>query len=420
MILKTLANRCDTAGTEALGMGIILTIYLTLKPLYLFASGLPQISDMFMIAAAVYMLVKERGIIRIPKGSGTWIRVFVLTLVFQCAIQLFWWVKTDESEFLLVASYYVFNFIAALLCVCIGRRIGPKRLKRAICEGCFWSVLVNAVGLAVNLEAGVRMKGFFNNPNQLGYYSLLAISIIAFFPDQLPKWKNGMILGLAVWANMVSLSKAAILGLAGLAFCYTLWGSREKTLRRALTQAFFLLAFFGAIYWLFFSDSSIVKESKTLSQLQSRILNLREENDSSLGIGRGYDRVWEIGGYFLWGVGEGAYDRFQVMSGREVHATLVNVLVSYGAAGFVAYLWLMGKTMLFRGSRMRNLACFSGLFLYSLTHNGIRNTILWILLAAVLQTTGPGAEAPEPEEAAEQPAENMIRKGRSYESQNFG
>ena len=110
------------------------------------------------------------------------------------------------------------------------------------------------------------------------------------------------------------------------------------------------------------------------------------ENDSSLSTGRGYSRVWEIGYHFLWGKGEGAYYRFQIMTGLEVHSTFVNILVSYGLIGFAAYVYLIMKPMLHKGETVRNLACFSGLFLYFFTHNGIRNTLLWILLAVVLQT----------------------------------
>jgi hypothetical protein len=382
---NSLVNNPNINKTESEVYGRILTVYLALKPLYFFSSGLPQISDMFLLLATVYLLFHVRGKIRIQKSILGWVTVFVFTLVFQCAIQLVWWLETDERELLLMPTYYIFNFIAALLCLCVGNRIGTERLKLVLCNGCFWSILVTALGLLVNWGTGARMKGFFNNPNQLGYYALLVATVIAFFPDQLPKWKKAVTLTISVLAIAFSLSKAAIVGLAGLTVCYFIWGSQKRTRRQMVIRAAILLLFFTAVYWLLFSDSSIIQGNQTLNSIRIRIRNMGSEKDSALGIGRGYNRVQELGMHFLWGMGEGAYERFQVLSGKEVHSTLINILVSYGAVGSLAYLWLIGRPLLRCGARLQNLACVSGVVLYSFTHNGIRNTLLWLLLAAVIQ-----------------------------------
>ena len=150
-----------------LGIGIILTIYLTLKPLYLFSSGLPQISDMFLIIASVFMLLREGGKLLIPSEYSRWIWIFIATLTFQIVVQYTWWMITNDNGMLLKVIYYVFNFIASLLCIYIGQRIGIGRLKLAICKGCFFSIIVTAVGFLVRSGSGIRSTGFFNNPNQI-------------------------------------------------------------------------------------------------------------------------------------------------------------------------------------------------------------------------------------------------------------
>lgn len=376
------------AGIIGLGEGLILTIYMTLKPFYLFSSGLPQISDMFLFAATIVLLLRERGKLQIPGRYTLWIMIFIGTLVFQTFVQTVWWTKTQDNSMMLYLAYYVFNFVASVLCIYIGSRIGVEKLKRSLCLGCFLSIIVTAIGIVTQSRYhGIRSTGFFNNPNQLGYYALLVLTIIALFPKTLPKWQNAIILVVAIWANVVSLSKASIVGLAGLAVCYAIWGSKNKTLRRIVIQTLVLIILFGSIYWLLFSNSSFVAGNETLSFLRRRILRITAENDSSLTTGRGYDRVWELSYHFLWGKGEGAYERFKVMPGYEVHATFINTLVSYGLVGFAAYLYLMVKPVFRRGETVRNLACFSGLFLYFFTHNGLRNTLLWILIAVVLQVS---------------------------------
>ena len=379
-------NRRRYAGILELREGLIITLYMTLKPFYLFSSGLPQISDMFLFAATIVLLLRERGKLRIPGKYTLWIMIFIGTLVFQTFVQAVWWTKTKENNMMLYAAYYVFNFIASVLCIYIGSRIGVEKLKRSLCLGCFLSIIVTAIGIATQSRYhGIRSTGFFNNPNQLGYYALLILTIIALFPKTLPKWQTAIILAVAIWANIVSLSKASIVGIAGLAVCYTIWGSKNKTMRRIVTEVLLLLFLFGSIYWLLFSNSSFVSNSETLSFLRRRLLRITAENDSSLATGRGYDRVWELSYHFFWGKGEGAYDRFKVMPGYEIHATFINTFVSYGLIGLAAFLYLMLRPLIRRGETVRNLACFSGLFLYFFTHNGLRNTLLWILIAVVLQ-----------------------------------
>ena len=114
------------------------------------------------------------------------------------------------------------------------------------------------------------------------------------------------------------------------------------------------------------------------------MLNLSAERDSALGTGRGYDRIREMGIHFLWGMGEGAYGRFQTMSGREVHSTFASLLVSYGLFGLLGYLVLFFKGFVNKRSLLRNLSIMSGIFLYQLSHNGIRNTLLWLVIVLLL------------------------------------
>ena len=302
--------------------------------------------------------------------------------------------RTGENQMLLIVTYYVFNCIAAILCIYIGQRIGVKKLKRALCKGCFYSIMIAAAGIIVKSGTEIRSTGFFNNPNQLGYYALLVLTMTAFFPDQLPAWQNALVLVLAIWANIVSLSKASVIGSAILVVCYTVWGSKRKSARKVLFRILILAVVFGTIYWFLHSNSSVIVDNTTLFTLRNRLLNMGAENDSQLGSGRGYDRIQEVGIHFLWGMGEGAYDRFRRLPGIEVHSSYINLLVSYGAVGFALYIWLVGKALINRSYAIRNIACFSGVLFYGITHNGIRNTMLWILIAAVMQASCSQAENP--------------------------
>ena len=138
------------------------------------------------------------------------------------------------------------------------------------------------------------------------------------------------------------------------------------------------------LFIFLFTDSPLVMNNRTLYLARYRLLNMNNERDSDLGEGRGYARAEEVGTNILWGMGEGAFDRFIYKTGAEVHSTYVNMYVSYGLIGIIGYAWIIGYAVLCRKRVIRNIACMSGLLLYFVTHNGIRNTLFWIMLALVI------------------------------------
>lgn len=365
--------------------GLILLIYFALKPLYFFKSGLPQISDMFLFAMIIFLLLKDRGKVVLPKNTFGWISIFVFTLIYQIVIDTIWAGITGERRMLITAIQYVFNFLAAVLCIMIGNKIGVKRLVQTIASGCLVCSLVIVLGLLLNRSTSIRHTGFFNNPNQLGYFALILLSCVFLFEDQFSLTKKLIIIGITVFATLISLSKAAIIGIGGLAFFYTLLGNNERSVRKTVFQIAFIVLICALAYWIIFSDSRFVLNSSLLRPLRNRILNISRENDSSLSDGRGYARVFELGIHFMWGMGEGAYRRFHSLSGLEVHSTYINLLVSYGLIGMVAYVYILLKPLVAGRNTWKNLACMSGVLLYFMAHNGVRNTLFWIILAAVLQ-----------------------------------
>jgi hypothetical protein len=91
-----------------------------------------------------------------------------------------------------------------------------------------------------------------------------------------------------------------------------------------------------------------------------------------------------MGKNLLWGMGEGGYDRFTIMRGFEIHSTYANILVSYGLIGSFLALGVFLFTLKSNRSFFRNLCCMSGIILYGISHNGIRNTLVWIVLACLI------------------------------------
>lgn len=368
---------------DNLGKGIFLALYIALKPIYLRASGTLQLCDIFLVLISIYLFVSNRGKFKMDYRVSSYVKTFALLCFYQFVINIIWTCATGTSM-LRATLYYLFNFIAFFDFAIIADEIGNDKVKRATMIGGFISLVITSVGLVMSLGSGGRGLGYFNNPNQLGYYALIVFTYVLVCGQGFNRVINISMIVMSVWAVIASSSKAAFLGIIISTVFYILFASEDGSKKRIGIQLLGI-AFVGILaYVFFFSTNRIVLSNESLLMMRRRILNMSLENDTALGGGRGYDRIKEVGIHLLWGVGEGAYNRFQTMTNMEVHSTFASLIVSYGLIGFIGYVTLFFKSISNRRYTIRNLAIVSGLLFYQMSHNGIRNTLLWLLLAILL------------------------------------
>jgi hypothetical protein len=367
---------------SSLGKGIILTIYIALKPLYLRASGSMQISDCFLMLALVYLIGTYKGVIVFPKGTGSVSKLLIGMLIYQLLINGVWSIILGQN-LMKPCLYYMFNFLAFVICLMIGDEIGQNKLKKAMLKGCLFASIVTGVGLVIGNVSG-RATAFFNNPNQLGYIGLIIISILVLCVEEASRYEYGVILFLSIWMIIASASKAAFIAAVVLYILFIIFRNKNSNPNSMIKKIIALVLVGSILYIFFFSESQFIISNKNIIFMRNRLFNMANENDSDLGSGRGYDRIAEMGLHFLWGMGEGAYNRFDTMRGVEVHSTFASLMVSYGLIGFIGYMMFFKLCMGRRNLFWKNAILLSGVFLYSISHNGIRNTLLWIIMAVML------------------------------------
>lgn len=180
---------------------------------------------------------------------------------------------------------------------------------------------------------------------------------------------------------VASLSKAAFISLAVQLFLCSVLLEKKLTKFTIIKRTVLIAGIFVLLYLFFFTKVEMFPKFEWLQRMRLRVSNMMYESDTDLGVGRGYDRIFELGINFLWGMGEGNFSRFAVKTGAEVHSTYASVIVSYGAIGMALYLFFLKNVLYKRGSLMKNLALASSILLYSVSHNGIRNTLVWIFFA---------------------------------------
>jgi hypothetical protein len=181
-------------------------------------------------------------------------------------------------------------------------------------------------------------------------------------------------------------SKGAIIGCLILCSLETLRILIKKTIDKSLRID--MRKFFTVICISIIGIFVIGKYKETLgAYYNSFLIRLDQSLDSGVNLGssRGYDRIAEMGSNFFWGCGEGAFYRFNVMRGNETHSSFATIIVSYGLIGALMYLRLFLIVLKKQMKLVRKYTViFSGILFYWVSHNGLRNTLFWIILIFVI------------------------------------
>ncbi|RAR59102.1 hypothetical protein BCL93_110135 [Onishia taeanensis] len=347
-----------------------------LSPLYVYPSGSAQPTDYVFLALVCLVYVhalatsRELPLAKIPIYWGLlafW--VFVHCLVSSLVLQ--------SSDFYRTMAFWVYN-TAVASCFLYLLGMGPKSkiyIEWGICLG----LITSGVGVILSLGVEGRAVGFFNNPNQLAFFSLLGISSLLVLARMRLLVKPLIILAVlsGILGIFAAASLAAIAGFFLVVVGYLLANLQPKQLFR-----------FSVILSLLFMTSLLV-DDKAVTRISENIYSrsvVAEGKFDSIGEERNYDRILAFPEYTLVGAGEGHLDRFYPYDKNEIHSSLGNLLFAYGVPGIALFMALLYSVL--RSSPPPIWFVVSGPIVYSLTHMGLRTTLFWIFLAIVWSEYG--------------------------------
>lgn len=223
-------------------------------------------------------------------------------------------------------------------------------------------------------NVSARATGFFNNPNQLGYFALCTqgIFLVLRYSGLISLSRSLVLIIITTFLVFLSLSKAAIIGSLFATLIFSLSERGSRTLMMFVAPALPLVA---AI--ISFSDSSIFSRLHAFQ----RISSIGSQGDDSLEA-RGYliHRFFDSFFDYLFGIGSrGVLDHL----GHEIHSTIFSPFGSYGSIGFILFLtalilWFYKCTCLF--GFLKTSSIIVPLMLYGVAHNGTRFTVLYLLI----------------------------------------
>ena len=356
----------EAVGSRGMAPAVLLLAYLITKPFYLFPSGGPQVADGFIALLFLWSLFAAT---RLSRDSTGVFNACIYFSVYAFFVNGIWAIILAEISMLKTPVFYFFNTITIFIILTFHALAREKALRILMFGTVLSLVLQVMLSLAIVGAGGSgRSILFFNNPNQLGYWGLLSVSIFCVLSRTVRirvVW-HLTIFALGFYLIALSLGKAATVAL-GLLFI--LHFSKKW-------WHFVLAAICGAILLLVLQDQPILQE------LAARLSNIGEQRDDSLA-GRGYARILIHPEYLLFGAGEFGLSRFPGET-NELHSTLGTLLFGYGVIG--SFLFSIILLRLLSRAGISNFLYLAPAFAYGLTHQGLRFSLLWVLFAALAVT----------------------------------
>lgn len=364
---------------------LVWCLFVATMPFYIVRSGLPQPAELCMLALIPTAWKQRRSLGPALRSTMRPLRlftiwVFVVNYGWAIAVQ-----HIDYKDYGLFPLYYLFNAIVFFIGLVSYQRYGAKFL-RATFNSVFVAVMVQVVASFFYRSGTLRGALFFNSPNQLGYYALLAACLIATIQRRGVGIKIGrasIALAGCGYLAILSASRASLAAIALLAVL--LFFSNPRVILVGALAAFALLSFGGPIL-----DAMAFSKQ-------------RFENDSrpgtSFAVERGYDRLWRYKEYLIAGAGEGDSLRFSDGPKKlnEIHSAAGTILFSYGVVGSLLFLMFLYRVI--HGATLRAMLMLSPIMAYTVSHQALRFAMLWAVLAIFVSLKVP-IETPAPAKAA--------------------
>jgi hypothetical protein len=352
-------------------------LFFILNPFLVFGSGMPQPADWVM--AVLFLYIFFTGLKPQPGFQTLLIDRHRMFVVYVTTVNTLWFFFIDQSFEKRFPTYvhsffYIFNFFALRSIVILSRAFKDRFLTYTTYGIGMGMILQVALSFAMG-SLGARSSLFFNNPNQLGYYALLSGSLFIYAVRyvRMPIYFQLISYFSFFFLTLLSSSKAA---LAGSLILITL-----AVLNQGLfsIRQFIILAIAISIGGYFISQQEL--GSKLFNYSLNRFQTIGESKDDSYE-GRGYDRIVNDPEYLVLGAGEGGYNRFStLLDAGEIHSSFGTIVFCYGIVGLTFFFSFLFAV--FRKSSFFELMYFLPIFAYSITHQGLRDTLFWIFLGVV-------------------------------------
>lgn len=354
-------------------LSLLLFFAISLMPVYVFPSGGVQPAHLLAFIFAIIFSVKNG--LRLE----SWSLLLLILTFYILIVEGVYIILGSPPRALITFFFFFFSFIISQALFTYVERCG----LRTVILGTIVATITGVIAATYSgidlsgLNGGGRQTGTFNNPNQLGFFSvcLLSMTYLAYMTDNIRFMTSILLFGSALLLSILSLSKAAMIANALIIFI---------AMRPKLSLSTIPLWLVSVLTILLALDRQYKAGNLDTFLFIRRVQGIAYENDSSLE-SRGYFAFLD-GDLFEIFLGHGSFKISEII-GHEVHSTIGSIINNYGFIGgfiFMAILmiWALRIFSAFGVSGLVSITAPS--MLYGITHNGTRFMFFWVLFATSL------------------------------------
>lgn len=360
---------------------VVFILYLLLKPFYFFDSGSLQIADYVLFPGMVLYFIIHRPFGLFKQKSIQYLAGFLLVVLLVNSSYALLVFDNYQWQFIKPIFFYVYNSLVFVFCFCLFKTYTKKDFGTILLV-IFVSLFIQYTLILLDIDKGVinNFKGrdynYFNNPNQLAYYSLTLLTFVFFIKHQLLKvtyWVS-LCVSLSLVLIICTTSFSVLIGGCFFLIMYGISIDKKEYIKHVLLLLLPILLLISIKY---------TEVQDEYHRITARFENPQQRLDSSI-TDRGYDRIVNDPYYFFYGAGEGMYERFvpvATLRPQEIHNTFLSVFFSYGVLGGILFLLFLFRV--FKNLPFSLLILILPVIVYNLFHNGIRFSITWVLIAYI-------------------------------------
>ena len=381
-------------------INILLLLFILLRPFYVRASGQVQPADGFLMLyffCTVYRDFKAEVLVPNIKKN----KLFYIFLVFAIMINAFYHKVVPDPRFLFSSLYLIYMGVVVYSYDSGINKGLIDKIRYILYGNLMIQFLIYSSGLGrlyyeLWEEGATRYMGTFTDPNQFGFYIFIVL-LFAYLTkhEKADTYLFPITSVMGIFLVIQSKSLAAFLGLAVLYTLALLRFIGEKfRVNKVILCVMLILTTTGVVYYFIPTSDFRIEdvEYNTVNRIRYKIYNvIYADGIKDILRERAAEKIINYPEYFIYGAGEGNYERYYPEPVNEIHSSFINLFFSYGLIPFAILMGWFKKRL--KGLNAVSLVCFITILIESMFLVNYRQALFWVLWITLFYLNEPEKNA---------------------------